>query len=101
MMRRQFVLCCALAVLGLAMNAASVKADQLKPVKGEIASIAEDGTSFVLKAGDDEVTVKVTESTKYMVDGKESAKGDALKVGAKAQVTHEEGTASKVEIATK
>ncbi len=101
MIRRQFMLCCALALFGLALNAASVKAEDGKVLKGEIASIAEDGASFVVKHGDDKVTVKVTDATAYVLDGKESTKADTLKVGAKVKVTHAEGVASKVESGTK
>ena len=66
---------------------------------GEIMSIAKDKTSFELKPTDDErVSIRVNDSTVYVLDGKRVERDTALSVGRTATVTHKDGLASRVEV---
>jgi len=97
MSRRVFVMLTVVALMGVAMQQVAQAADAAV-IKGKIKSISEDGTDFVLATEDENVTVKVNDDTKYTINDEEASKDAALKRGAKAKVTVEDGVALKVEI---
>ena len=80
-----------------AMADAGAESVAYEEVTGTIQRVAEDGSSFVLEVEGREVTIEVNERTKYRLDGEESRKGSALKVGNQATVTHEGRVATVVD----
>ncbi len=80
------------------MAAASLSAETHE---GEIHSVAEDASSFRLRAADDQLrTFRVNEKTAFTLDGKK-ADASALKSGLMAKVTDESGVATRVDISSK
>ena len=69
--------------------------------EGSIKSVDAEGMSFVLTTAAGDVTVRVNARTTYTLDGKESTLKDAVRVGAKARVSHEQSQATRVEVQTK
>lgn len=69
--------------------------------EGTIQSIDVNNNQFTLKVGDRTQTVKVTQTTSYMLDGQASTRDAVLKTGAKVTVTHSGGTATRVEAKSK
>ncbi|MCA9297320.1 MAG: hypothetical protein KC983_12405 [Phycisphaerales bacterium] len=65
---------------------------------GQIASIAEDHASFMLKTKDGSIKVRLTAETAYMLDGKPATRAEALKAGRSATVKHEDSVASLVSV---
>jgi hypothetical protein len=68
--------------------------------EGVIDSVADDHASFTLRTAEDSVTIKVTDETAYTLNGEASTMGEAVKAGRDAKVTHENMTASKVDVTT-
>lgn len=67
---------------------------------GQIASIAEDQTSFMLKTKDGAMRVRLSAETAYTLDGKTATRAEALKAGRSATVKHEDSVASLVAVTT-
>ncbi len=68
---------------------------------GTVDSIIADTSTFVLRTDEDSVvTITVTDSTTFTLDGNDSTRDAALQVGRKATVTHEDGAASLVAVTT-
>ena len=65
--------------------------------EGVVVSVDDAAGSFVLKAGDANVTVKVNDTTAYSVGGEKADKAAVLVAGAKVKVTQADGLASKVD----
>ena len=99
-----FVLCGALALSGasgaFAIQNWSVLAEE-KTTEGTIKSVDLKANSFVISTGigseKKDITVKITSTTKYTLDGKESTKESALAAGNTAKVKHTDGVASVVD----
>jgi len=81
-----------------AAAAATITALEGRTDSGSIKSIDASNSRFVITIRDREVTVRVNEKTEYTLDGEKSTMAEALKVGANAQVTHEDYLASKVAV---
>lgn len=91
-----------LAVTGLglsavAMSSAPTVAFAESSVDGSVKSVDLTAKSFVIQAGDEEITVRTDGSTKYVLDGKDSTFADVVKRGVRVTVKHEDGLASRVE----
>lgn len=69
---------------------------QEQVASGTIKSVDAGASKFVLTTSNGDVTVSVTNSTKYTLDGKDAAMADALKAGHTARVTHTDSKASLV-----
>lgn len=68
---------------------------------GTIETVAADTNTFVLRTDEDAVvTITFTGSTTFTLDGNDSTREEALQVGRKATVTHEDGAASIVAVST-
>lgn len=68
---------------------------------GTVESVAADTSTFVLRTDEDAVvTITFSDSTSFTLDGNESTREEALQVGRKASVTHEDGKASMVAVTT-
>jgi hypothetical protein len=65
---------------------------------GAIKSVDAANNRFVVTIRDRDVTFRVSDDTKYTLDGEESTMGEALKVGGTASITHEDYLASKVDV---
>lgn len=103
----RFVLVTAVVLGMFAFTAAQVRAaDEVaaQTKTGVIKSIDATAKTFVLKPEARELTFKTTDSTAYMIDGKEAKMADVVKVDAKVTVTYarsgDERTATKVEATT-
>ncbi|MCC6909237.1 MAG: hypothetical protein IT430_14955 [Phycisphaerales bacterium] len=69
--------------------------------EGMIMTVAADWSNFTLKAADDQVvTIQIDKETVFTLDGKEVSRDLALASGRNAKVTHDEKTASRVEVTT-
>jgi len=66
-------------------------------VTGSISSIAEDGSMFEIRTPTGVVSVKVDSKTVYLLNGKESNKADALKIGHEVVVYRDGERATRVE----
>jgi hypothetical protein len=85
------------AILSLCFSATTAFAADAAVAEGKIKSVDAGAMTFVLTVEDNDITVKVTESTKYMLDGKASTMEAALKPGFQAKVTHANSVASVVD----
>lgn len=80
----------------------AIEAVAAETASGEIRSIGADHASFVLGMTDDSLmTIRLDDTTVYILDGKKVDRDKALKVGLSATVTHEGGLASRVEVTSK
>jgi len=84
------------------------KNDKAKPGKasvGTITAVAADQSSFTVKMGEAEEshkrTFKVTEATKFEIDGKSATAAEVLVVGTRVKVRYEGDTALSVAVKTK
>ena len=66
--------------------------------KGTITSVDLDNGSFVVKVGDDELTLSINEDTAYSNKGEAAEKGDVLVADKVVKVTHDEGVAKSVDV---
>ena len=71
-----------------------------KTDSGSIKSVDAANNRFVVTIRDREVTFRVSEDTKYTLNGEESTMAEALRIGGDAKITHEDYLASKVEVTT-
>lgn len=68
---------------------------------GTIESVANDANTFVLRSDQESsMTVTVTQTTSYTLNGNESTRDAALAAGRRATVMHENGVASSVDVVT-
>jgi len=68
--------------------------------EGTIARVDLPNNLFVLQSGEELKRLTINENTKYMKGGDPIRKEDALKPGAKVTVTHADGVASVVSVAS-
>ena len=94
--RRQFVLPLVTGLVALLVVAGPVLAEQLMGTVEEV-NATENEIVVKEKGTDKEQTVKVDARTKITKDGMEIELKDVMK-GDRVDVTHEEGTASKIEV---
>ena len=69
-------------------------------VDGVIRSVDFENNRFVLMVDDKPMSFKISDKTAYTVDGKTASREEALKVGAKATVSHDESQVSRVDVTT-
>ncbi len=100
---------CAIGLMGVTPEAFVQRAQEIletravatdeKTIEGEIVKVEEDQASFVLRiaGGEDEkIVIRVNDKTSFMLDDKPTTRAQALVVGRRAKVTHEERIASRV-----
>ena len=80
---------------------------ETQTIDGVIESVTLDRNEFTLEVkgdeqrmGSTELTIKVSDKTRYTLDGEESTREMALKPDRQAKVTHENHLASQVDVRT-
>ncbi len=104
------VFTCTFALLGAApalgsgsfFTGPAILAPDLESVSGEIKRVDLEKKQFVLAPiGKEDMTITVSESTTFTLDGKPSTMKEALVNGHSATVQHEKGGASRVDVRSK
>lgn len=99
MSRKALSVACMMVVLAMMFLAISTSnASAAEVSRGTITSVDLDNGSFVVKVGDDELTLSINEDTTYSIKGEAAEKGNVLVAEKVVKVTHAEGVAKSVDV---
>jgi len=90
-----------LTPVAAAHGAPSHAAFAQETVRGTIEKVDLEDNWFIIRTIEDEhLRLNVNDETDYTLNGEASSRNEALKNGAEALITHEQGTASRVDVRT-